>query len=257
VKKAGLVLGGILAFLAVVAGLALAATCGLPAAAESFFTRIAAGDVEGAWRATAAEFQAATPLAQFETFLRTSALGDYRSASWNSRSVENAVGRLAGTVAVRNGGRIPVELEFVKESGTWRVWRLRKTAAGVDAPSAKPAVPDTAEANRLVAAGISLLAEAIRQDDFTILHRGISDLWRAQTTPAELRGIFADFVEQGLDLTDVVQAEPVLTNPPACDADGVLGIAGTYRHALAPLHFRLRFIPENGAWKLIGIGAEM
>lgn len=256
-KKVLVVLGIVVAVIVLIVVVAFTATSGLPKAANAFFDLIADGDVEGAYRSTAAEFQASTSLEQLDAFLKTSTLGGFRQASWSSRSIENSQGRLEGTVTVRGGGRVPVELVFVKEDNAWRLLHISKAEAGLARPTAAPALPEPAEVNRLVSAGVFHLAQSIKLDNFSIVYGHISDHWRQQTTPEELRGIFAGFVEHRIDLTGVVHQNPVLTSKPSIDDEGVLSVEGVYSHELAPFIFRMRFIPEGGDWKLIGIGADM
>ncbi len=65
--------------------------------------------------------------AQFENLYRDSILTKYRGVSWHYRKVQGDWGLLQGIVETSDPSypEIFVEVEFVKESGEWRIFAFR------------------------------------------------------------------------------------------------------------------------------------
>jgi hypothetical protein len=111
-------LGG---FIIVVLFLAFTMTSGLPKAADQFFAHIVAGDVETAYTETADFFKENTTYEDFAAGVDYYNLNLYESSTWNSRSVENDLGELSGTITLSDGSVYTSEMQFTKEDGAWRV----------------------------------------------------------------------------------------------------------------------------------------
>ena len=256
-KKAGIGCLVIVVILAVIVGVALFATSDLPKAADALFSLVAQGRVDEAYQSTAAEFRAATSAEDFASFLESTALAGYQSASWTSRSVKNNTGELEGTITTKDGGQIPVTIDLVKEGGDWKILALRKAGAGLITPTAEPDLPPDAEVQRLTAEAMAQLDTALRGNDFTGFHQGISKLWQEQITPAELQTIFATFVERGIDLSPLAAETPVFSQKPFVNEDGVLTLEGYYTVQPGPVYFRLKYIYEHPQWKMLGINVSI
>jgi hypothetical protein len=75
-------------------------------------------------------------------------------------------------------------------------------------------------------------------------------------TPAKLKEIFQTFVDQQMDLSAISGVEPVFNPAPAVDGDGVLVLQGSYPTTPMRVNFRLKYVNEKSAWKLIGIKVD-
>src|SRR5215203_1283921 len=82
-----------------------------------------------------------------------------------------------------------------------------------------PQPPATSEAKTLTREALLAFDQAVQAKDFTSFHGFISDVWRAQITPAKLKTIFQAFIDQQLDFSFVSSLDPVFTKPAAIDDD--------------------------------------
>ena len=92
-------------------------TAGLATTADEFFLALKAQDFEKARTYLAEDFRAATSEQELQDFVARSALSNYASASWSSRSIENSTGTLEGVVETASGGSIPMSISLVREQG--------------------------------------------------------------------------------------------------------------------------------------------
>ena len=125
------------------------------------------------------------------------------------------------------------------------------------AQAQSPTVPSRAELKTLTRDSMLAFSEAVEAQDFTAFHKQISQLWREQITPAKLKSIFATFIEQEIDLSPVTKLEPVFDEPASIDDDGVLVVHGHYATTPSAVQFRLKYVSEKSAWKLVGIKVDV
>ncbi len=90
-------------------------TSGITEVADQFLTAVKQGNLLKAYGYTSREFQATTSLQDLAEFLNDSALMDFSTSSWSSRSISGNQGNLEGSVKTRGGGTIPIKMSFVKE----------------------------------------------------------------------------------------------------------------------------------------------
>jgi len=88
-------------------------------------------------------------------------------------------------------------------------------------------------------------------------HKGISIVWQKQITAEQLAEAFRSFVEKELNLAPIQGLTPAFDTPPSVNSDGVLILAGAYPSEPKKVHFTLKYVAENFAWKLIGINVEI
>lgn len=127
----------------------------------------------------------------------------------------------------------------------------------VVAHAQSPKVPPQRELKALTRESMLAFDRAIQAKDFTSFHKHISQLWREQITPAKLKSIFETFIEQEIDLAAIAPVEPVFDEAPAIDDDGVLVLQGHYPTAPSVVQFRLKYVNEKSAWKLVGIKVDV
>jgi len=252
------ILLGIAVVIALAVTLAFWATSDLPDAADRFFSRIAAGDYEGALALTTPDFQANTDRAALEQFARSQGIDGYRSASWSSRSIENNVGKLEGTLTVASGGGIPVSVQLVKHDGEWRIQNVRKAEAGVDREPAQPAaaMPAAAEQQALVKATMRVFAMSVNNDDFSHLHGSAAKPFQQQVSVDQLRQAFAAFIEQQIDLSSLDGMQPEISDA-RVDENGVLRLTGEYATQPSKVSFDFQYVAEAGEWRLIELNVKV
>ena len=260
---------GCLAILVVVAGIVIFIvfywTGDLTRAADQLFVLIRDGRAREAYQSTAREFQAATSEEEFLAFLKTSALGEYQSASWSSRSVSGNTGELNGSIQTSGGGVIPIRIKLVKEGGAWKVLAIEKAAAGLQTPAPAEAagtglgadaaarVPPADELAALANAAVLQLGRAVNSGDFAAFHQSTSRIWQNQTTAEALKQAFQPLIDQRADLTQIEGKTPEFTETAAIDDSGRLILKGRYSLPSGPLNFTLKFLSEDRQWKLLGI----
>lgn len=120
-----------------------------------------------------------------------------------------------------------------------------------------PAVPSERVLKALTLESMQAFGKAVAAKDFTAFHKQISELWREQITPAKLKSIFQTFIEQEIDLDPVLQMDPEFDQPAVIDEDGVLVIQGRYDTRPSGVQFRLKYVNEKSAWKLVGIKVDV
>ncbi len=94
---------------------------------------------------------------------------------------------------------------------------------------------------------------AVQAKDFTAFHASVAKLWQDQTTPAKLKEAFQSFIDKEIDVSGVAKLDPVFSAPAKIDSDGVLTLEGHYPAKPSEVQFRLKYVSESDAWKLIGI----
>ncbi len=109
----------------------------------------------------------------------------------------------------------------------------------------------------LVAETMFDLALAIKARDFTGFYNNISALWQKDTTPKELYEIFKSFSDQNMDLTVLQGFNPLFTEEPFFDENNWLVLQGYYPTQPSIVYFRLEYLNENTAWKLIAINVDV
>jgi len=257
-KGCGIAVGLVVVLIAVVVVMVFMLTGGAVESAETFLALLAEGKTAEAYASTSAALQAQQDEAAFTAVIQRLGLDEYASATWTSRSVENERATLEGSVTTRDGGTIPLNIELVREQGTWKVFSLQGPQAGaaVEATAPEPQVPAEAELKALVLTSMLDLNQAIRQRDFTTFYGNVSNLWQQQTTPEELRGNFQAFIDQEIDFAAIREVEVLFDQTPAIDANGVLTLAGHYPTEPVRVVFEVQYIREEGNWELTGISVS-
>jgi len=229
----------VLALAVVIVLVALQATKGVAKSAETFFSLIREGKMEEAYNATAQEFQASTSFESFRQFLEITTLKNFSRASWTTRSINNNLGKLIGSIHTQEGGVVPVEIDLVKEAGQWKILSLTRKASGLKevkekeeaTPSSRAVareIPSEETIAMIMNETMGLLGEGINKNDFTDFYGHISRLWQNQTDEASLKKAFNEFITKKIDLTIVHDETPVFSEPPYIDQDGILRLKGYY-----------------------------
>jgi hypothetical protein len=230
-------------------------TAGLATTADEFFLALKAQDFAKAKTYLAEDFRAATSEQELRDFVSRSALSNYSSASWSTRSIQNSTGALEGVLETTSGGSIPMSISLVREQGVWKIYTLRKLDAGIQSLQSG-ATPSIAEQVRLVRATTHDFADAVARKDFTAFHANTASPWQKQATPADLQKAMQSFVDTGVDFRMLDDMQPVIESA-SIDGDGALIIEGKYPTTPDAFTFRHRYLYEALDWKLISIRSNI
>jgi len=248
----GAVAAGISTLIAIVWQL----TAGIADTTNAFFLALKAGDMEKVHGYLAEDFRASTSDAELRRFVERSALANYESATWSSRSIENnSRGELSGTVHTANGGSIPMTVSLVKENGEWKIIALRKPDAGILQDDER-SQPNPADQSRLVRETTGRFADAVVSQDFTQFRQASASLWQRQITAERLADAFKGFSAAGIDLRSLGTVDPTVGSA-GFDAEGAFAIEGTYPFDGKTFSYKYRYLYEGTDWKLVGINANL
>jgi hypothetical protein len=99
--------------------------------AQAELAAIRAGDIDKAYSYTSTDFQSDVTKAEFKKFIaKYPELATNVSASFPDRDFNNDQGDLKGSLTLRDGKAIPVEIHLVKEAGVWKI-------LGIELPDGK------------------------------------------------------------------------------------------------------------------------
>lgn len=238
--------------------LAMIFTSGLPKVANTMFADIKAGKVEQAYTSTAKEFQTATTLDQFKTFVAWTKLANFQSASWTEREVNNNQGILKGTVTLDDGAKLPFEINLIKEDGQWKIFTMNIPQGGLtDQTTATQTIPSQTATTVMVQKAMELFATAVNKWDFTAFYNNIAKVWQDQTSAADLLKAFQVFVDNKIDFSFTSTMEPTYAAVPTIDENGILDIQGTFAAQDGTVIFEQKYFQENGEWKLFGFNVQI
>ena len=105
----------------------------------------------------------------------------------------------------------------------------------------------------LVRVYIVALDQAMRTNNFTVLHALSSPFLQSRLNPDQLGQSFAGLYAARLDLTAAAILTPNLTELPAVLPNGMLHMIGVLPARARPYQFEMLFEPSQGEWKLAGI----
>ncbi len=233
--------------------LILWATSGATDATDQFLALVAAGKYTEAYESTASTLQDQQDEETFTKAVQYYGLDDYASASWPSRSVNNNQAALEGTISTKSGGSIPVKVQLLKEGGEWKVLSINVPSAGANVDSSQQQIPADDELRALTTRTMLEFNDALLTQDFTQFYDSIAVLWQLQTKPEELQELFQVLIDEGVDFSAIKGVDPIFTQPPAFNSDGLLVLTGYYPTQPMQCVFELKYAYEHPEWKLVGI----
>ena len=249
-----IILGIIFVVVGLIIGVVFYLTSGATKSADNFFSLVKEGKTDEAYQSLSQQFKEKTTEEQFEVFIETSSLVDFDSAFWNSRNMSIDTAKLEGTIKTKDDKTIPLELEFVKEDGQWKILSI-DVKGGI---AQDKIIPTDSDVIKLVNGSIQLFGEAVKNEDFSVFHSLVAKIWQAQTTPEDLKASFITFIDNKVDLTVLSNTTPFLSEKPIIDSDGLLILKGYYSYQnYPPVNFQLKYIYEYPEWKLVGIKIDL
>lgn len=247
----------VVAVIAAIVALVFGMTSGVVKASDEFLALLGSGKVPEAYQSASPSLRVQQAQEAFEKSVKDLGLTDFASSSWSSRGITNDQGYVEGTVTTKSRGAIPLRMDLVKEGGTWRVYSLSAPKAGAAAEKSAHTVPSDTELKALTLDSLMAFNKGIQAKSFVEFHKGISIVWQKQITPQQLAEAFRTFVEKELDLTPIQSLTPAFDSPASVNSDGVLILAGAYPTEPSKVHFTLKYVAENFAWKLVGINVDI
>jgi hypothetical protein len=135
-KKWPKILGGVVAFIILAVTLAFYFTAGMVGVVEKQLALLQQGDIKGAYELTSKDFQKAMSLERFTAFVKNyPSLSQNTGHTFSTRSIENNIGTVKGTLTAKDGAVTPVEYQLVKEQGEWRILFIKLRATGASTES--------------------------------------------------------------------------------------------------------------------------
>jgi len=125
------VLAGFMAFVAVIIAVVFYATSGVSDAADRFYATARGGTAQEVYALTSTELRKVTNADELAAYIKANRFDQVADTSWSSRSFENNVGSVEGTLTLDDGGVVPVTMELVKEGEEWKVSYIELGKAGV------------------------------------------------------------------------------------------------------------------------------
>jgi hypothetical protein len=236
--------------------LAFALTRGAAKSAEDFLGLIGSGKSPAAYESASATLKSQQTLESFTQSVKELGLTGYASASWSSRETKNDRAHLEGSAKTRAGGKVPLNVDLVKESGTWKVIRLSGPESGVAVEQGGKQLPTDEKSKALILDSLLDFNKAIQDQSFDGFHKKISRAWQEQITSDKLKEVFQQFIDKKLDISSIKDVDPVLSEAPQINSDGILVLKGYYPTHPLKVNFELKYIYEHPAWKLFGINVS-
>lgn len=233
--------------------LAFTLTRGAVKSGNDFLALIGSGKIGAAYESASAILKSQQTLESFTQSVKDLGLNDYASASWSNRETKNNRAHLEGSIKTRVGGTIPLNMDLVKESGTWKVIYLSAPKAGVAVEQSGKQLPSDEKAKALILDSLLDFNKAIQDQNFASFHAKISRAWQDQITADKLKEVFQQFIDKKMDISSIKNVGPILTEAPQLNSDGLLVLQGYYPTHPFKINFQLKYIYEHPAWKLFGI----
>lgn len=122
---------------------------------------------------------------------------------------------------------------------------------------ATPKVPPDKELKALVFDSLFAFNKAVQKKDFSQFHEErLASEFRKQFPLEKFAAAFQVFIDKNYDISSIAKSEPVFDSPPAIDSDGLLVVKGNYATRPNKVTFKLTYIQEGSAWKLMGINVQ-
>jgi hypothetical protein len=122
---------------------------------------------------------------------------------------------------------------------------------------ATPKVPADKELKALVFDSLFAFNQAVQKKDFAQFHQErLASAFRKQFPLEKFTAAFQAFIDKGYDLSNIAKSEPVFDNPPALNSADLLIVKGQYPTRPNKVTFKLTYMQEGSAWKLMGINVQ-
>jgi len=113
-------------------------------------------------------------------------------------------------------------------------------------------IPDMTKLRALVTEELTLLADAINNQDFNPYIENASLLFQSQYTNDRLLDVYKPFIQQKINLKEWMVGDFILTREPSIDENGFLQLAGKYPTSPNSLKFNFSYVYSPPKWKSLG-----
>ncbi len=116
-----------------------------------------------------------------------------------------------------------------------------------------PKVPSAPAVLAMVRSTLIAVDQGNKTGNYTVVRDIGAPDFRDTNTPAKLSLVFANLVEQGVDMLPVLVVEPQYREAPRLTARRMLYVAGTFNIQPRRVSFELLFDVWKGEWRLYGV----
>jgi hypothetical protein len=122
---------------------------------------------------------------------------------------------------------------------------------------AQKAPPDK-ELKTMVRDSLLAFNEAVQDKNFAGFYKHeLATIFRDQMPLEKFSTVFKEFLDKGYDISNIAKSEPVFDEPAKVDTNGVLAVSGSYPTKPNKVIFKLKYLQEKSAWKLVGINVQV
>lgn len=200
--------------------------------------------------------------------IRADGSGDYKSGNSNVTNGSVAIDEAAKSLKIALVGMGPTYSIDKAPSGDQMTLSgvVFRRSGGSDTTTStateKPVIPGDEKLQTLVKTTFLDFGDAVQTEDFTDFHKKIAKVWRDSSTPDELNDAFKTFIDRKEDYNfkrAVSPLEASFTPAPAIEPvrglDALI-VKGYYPTKPQRANFELKYVMEDGNWKLIGINIK-
>jgi hypothetical protein len=136
------------------------------------------------------------------------------------------------------------------------------TKAETASEPVKAEIPSGDKLQTLVKTTFMDFGDAVQSEDFTDFYAKIAKIWRDETSPAELKDAFQVFIDNKEDYDfkrAITPLDATFSPEPAMQKSGpgfAMVVKGYYPTKPQRANFEMKFVNEDGTWKLIGINIK-
>jgi hypothetical protein len=214
-------------------------------AADRFLGLLGQGKTAEAYQSTASTLRKRLNAAQFAQRVKQLGLTEFESSSFPKVEFKDGTARLEGSFTRKDGSTVQLNVTVAKEGEAWRVAAFRGP------------VPDRAVILDMVRTSLRDFNAAVQSGDFTAFHKTLAMPFREQFSAERIKDTFQAFVDHKVDLRGALQLDPIFSPAPSIGARQTLRVVGYFPSTPSRLHFDLKYVPEDGVWKLLSIAVNV
>ena len=238
-------------------------------ASETFISHLQRGETTVAYESASLAFQTQLLLRDFDVNVKELNLKNYPTLHWTSEQIQENEAKFEGELIPKEGNNLIVIASFIKESGEWKVYKLRIRSTKGATPEeykftqigqsadfnqiSQPNIPPEKQIKELVRETLIKFNEAIQQEDFDDFYNSIAVGWQKEISQPQMMHAFQGFIDKKIDITPIFASVIMFDEPPALNGIGCLV---TKAHCKTPAYlvsFTLTYKYELPNWKLNGI----
>jgi hypothetical protein len=221
-------------------------------AANAFLSKIASGDLQGAYDSGDPELRSAQTFEEFSFSCKSMDLQNYESANWNKFDLNNDLATINGSITFKSGVAIAHTVTLRKVGNGYQVIGIKMPNPGlVDPKTLKPPADDVLLG--MVNTTVGDLVKAIESDNFRAYMRTLPEAVVRGKSANDFRDMFKEFIEKKIDLSATKSGKPNYDTPPTINETGTLIVTGHYPSDKLPVKFAIKYNQILGEWKMTAI----